>query len=143
MLGGAALAQTDPHVGVWKLNVAKSKYSPGPAPTSATTTMVAAGKGMKISVNQVMADGTKRQWEYTSNNDGTEAQVTGNNPEADTIVRSRVNARTQKSVSKKNGKVTITQTSEVSGDGKTRTVTTSGVNAKGEKVDNVALYERQ
>ena len=144
MCGGAALAQQpDPHIGVWKLNVAKSKYSPGPAPTSATTTMTAAGKGMKVSVDQVMADGTKRHWEFTTNNDGTEAKVTGDNPEADVIVRSRVNARTLKSVSTKNGKTTITQTSEVSADGKTRTVTTTGVNAKGQKVNNVGVYERQ
>ena len=36
-----------------------------------------------------------------------------------------------------------TQTSTVSSDGKTRTVTTKGVNAKGQPVNNVAVYERQ
>ena len=46
-----ALAQADPQVGVWKLNVAKSKYSPGPVPTSGTTTIEAAGKGTKVSVD--------------------------------------------------------------------------------------------
>ena len=28
---GLLLAQTDSSIGTWKLNVAKSKYSPGPA----------------------------------------------------------------------------------------------------------------
>jgi hypothetical protein len=36
-----------------------------------------------------------------------------------------------------------TQTSAVSSDGKTRTVTTKGVNASGQPVNNVAVYEKQ
>src|SRR4051812_23014989 len=57
---GAALAQSDPQVGVWTLNVAKSTYSPGPAPKSATTRIEAAGMGTKVVADQVMAHGTKR-----------------------------------------------------------------------------------
>ena len=40
-----AAAQTDPSVGTWVLNVAKSKYDPGPPPKSSTVTIVAAGQG--------------------------------------------------------------------------------------------------
>ena len=137
------LAQADPQVGVWKLNVAKSKYSPGPVPTSATTTIEAVGKGTKVSVDQTMPDGSKRQWSVTADYDGKDTPVVGNNPDADTIARTRVNASTVRTVSKKAGKVTTTQTSAVSADGKTRTVTTKGVNAKGQTVNNVAIYERQ
>ena len=137
------LAQADPQVGVWKLNVAKSKYSPGPVPTSATTTIEAAGKGTKVSVDQTMPDGSKRQWSVTADYDGKDTPVVGNNPDADTIARTRVNASTVRTVSKKAGKVTTTQTSAVSADGKTRTVTTKGVNAKGQTVNNVAIYDRQ
>jgi len=137
------LAQADPQVGVWKLNVAKSKYSPGPVPTSATTTIEAAGKGTKVSVDQTMPDGSKRQWSVTADYDGKDTPVVGNNPDADTIARTRVNASTVRTVSKKGGKVTTTQTSAVSADGKTRTVTTKGVNAKGQTVNNVAIYDRQ
>jgi hypothetical protein len=39
--------------------------------------------------------------------------------------------------------VTTTQTSKVSADGKTRTVTTKGMNAAGKKVNNVAIYDKQ
>jgi len=137
------LTQADPQVGVWKLNVAKSKYSPGPVPTSATTTIEAVGKGTKVSVDQTMPDGSKRQWSVTADYDGKDTPVVGNNPDADTIARTRVNASTVRTVSKKGGKVTTTQTSAVSADGKTRTVTTKGVNAKGQTVNNVAIYERQ
>ena len=77
MVGATAVAQTDPQVGVWKLNVAKSKYSPGPAPTSATTTIEAAGAGTKVTVDQAMADGTKRHYTFTTSYDGKDAPVVG------------------------------------------------------------------
>ena len=34
---------SDPQAAVWKLNIAKSKYSPGPAPKSGNTRIEAAG----------------------------------------------------------------------------------------------------
>lgn len=138
-----ASAQSDPQVGVWKLNVEKSKYSPGPAPKSATTRIEAAGAGTKVVVDQVMPDGAVRHWEYTSNNDGKDSPVTGNNPDADVIARTRTNANTVTQTSKKGGKVTTSQTSTVSSDGKTRTVTTKGTSASGQQVNNVAVYEKQ
>jgi hypothetical protein len=141
-LAAPVFAQADTQVGVWKLNVARSKYSPGPAPKSGTTTIEAAGAGTKVVVDQAMADGTSRHWEFTANYDGKDAPVTGN-PDVDTVARTRINAATVQTINKKGGKVTTTQTSAVSKDGKTRTVTTRGVNAKGEKVNNVAIYERQ
>ena len=142
-VASAAFAQSDPQVGVWKLNLAKSKYSPGPAPKSGTTTIEAAGAGATVTVDQELADGTKRHWTFTANYDGKDSPVTGNNPDADTVARTRVSPNTVQTVSKKGGKVTTTQTSAVSSDGKTRTVTTKGVNAAGQQVSNVAVYEKQ
>lgn len=139
----ALFAQSDPQVGVWRLNVAKSKYSPGPTPKSATTRIEAAGAGTKVTVDQELPDGTKRHWEFTANYDGKDSPVTGNNPDVDTVARTRINATTVQTVSKKGGKLTTTQTSAVSSDGKTRTVTTKGVNASGQQVNNVAVYEKQ
>jgi hypothetical protein len=141
-LVGSAFAQSDPQVGVWKLNVAKSKYSPGPVPKSATTTIEAVGAGTKVVVDQTMADGTARHWEFTANYDGKDSPVTGN-PDVDTVARTRLNGTTVQTISKKAGKVVTTQTSAVSSDGKTRTVTTKGVNASGQQIHNVAIYEKQ
>lgn len=143
LLIATAVAQGDPQVGTWKLNVEKSKYSPGPVPKSATTTIEAAGMGTKVIVDQVLADGTKRHYEFTANYDGKDALVTGNNPDADMVARTRINPNTVQTVSKRAGKVTTTQTSSVSKDGKTRTVMTKGVNAAGQQVTNVAIYEKQ
>jgi hypothetical protein len=143
MLGGAVLAQADSQVGSWKLNLAKSKYSPGPAPKSASTKIETVGTGTKVIVDQTLADGTTRHYEFTANYDGKDSPVVGNNPDADMVARTRINANTIQTVSKKGGKVTTTQTSTVSADGKTRTVTTKGMNAAGQTVNNVAVYEKQ
>ena len=143
-LAGTALAQAaDPQIGNWKLNVAKSTFSPGPAPKGGTTKIEAAGAGAKLTVDQTTADGTERHWEFTANYDGKDVPIVGNNPDADTVARTRVNANTVETIAKKAGKVVTTQQSTVSADGKTRTVTTKGVNAAGKPVNNVAVYERQ
>ena len=144
LAAGSVLAQAaDPQIGHWKLNVAKSTFSPGPPPKSGATRIEAAGQGAKLVVDQTMADGAARHWEFSANYDGKDVAITGNNPDADTVARTRIDANTVQTVSKKAGKVVITQTSEVSADGKTRTVKTQGVNAAGQKVNNVAVYERQ
>jgi hypothetical protein len=144
VLGAAVLAQgSDPQIGLWKLNLAKSKYNPGPAPKSATTKVEAAGTGVKITVDQVPADGKPIHWELTANYDGKDNRITGTNPDADMAARTRIDANKIQTVNKKGGKVTTTQRSAVSIDGKTRTVTTTGTNGQGQTVNNVAVYDRQ
>ena len=143
-LAGTVLAQSaDPQAGTWKLNVAKSTFKPGPAPKSGTTKNDPAGPGAKVVVEQTAADGTVRNWEFANSYDGRDVPITGNNPDADTVARTRISANVVETISKKAGKVVATQQSTVSADGKTRTVTTKGVNAAGQKIDNVAVYERQ
>jgi hypothetical protein len=132
----------DPLVGTWKLNVAKSKYSSGPTPKSITTIYEAAGQGYKVSVTNESPSGTV-QYGYTTNLDGKDSMLTGNNPNADTLTVRRIDAQTLEAVSKKGGKVTVTQRNVLSTDGKTRTVTTTGTDAQGQKVNNVAVFEKQ
>jgi hypothetical protein len=43
---------------------------------------------------------------------------------------------------KKDGKVTVTGSIAVSADGKSRTVTASGTDAKGTKVESTAVYDK-
>lgn len=133
----------DPFVGAWKLNLAKSKYSPGPPPKSTTSTYEAAGQGYKVSVKTEPASGPAQQWSYTSNLDGKDTPVTGNNPNADMMTVKRIDANTLEIVSKKGGKVTTTQRNVVAADGKTRTVTTTGTDAQGQKVNNITVFEKQ
>jgi hypothetical protein len=138
--GAAVVAQTPiPGLGTWKLNVAKSKYSPGPAPQSVTVTFSAAGQGVKAVVDGV-APGTKVHWEYTANFDGKPYPVTGNG-DGDMVVMKR-DADTIETAYTLKGKPTVVNRRVVSADGKTLTVTSTGTNAQGQKVNNVQVFER-
>ncbi len=79
-------AQTDPFIGIWKVDVAKSKYSPGPPPKSQTVTYEALGKAMKITSESINADGTKTLAVFTSELDGKEVPIEGSRT-ADMLVQ--------------------------------------------------------
>ena len=87
--------------------------------------------------------GTARHYTYTANYDGKDSPIVGNNPNGDTIARTRVDAMTTKSVTKKGGKVATSLTTVTSPDGKTRTNTTTGTDGMGMAVSSVAVYDRQ
>jgi hypothetical protein len=61
-----ALAQADPFVGTWKLNVAKSKFGPGAERKSETRIVEWSPTGMKVSVDRTNADGSNQQYNYTT-----------------------------------------------------------------------------
>ena len=63
----AGFAQGDPLVGTWVLNVAKSKYSPGPPPKEQTTIFEAAGQGLKVSTTGIDSAGKPTLTTYTAN----------------------------------------------------------------------------
>ena len=138
-LGGTVFAQA---VGTWKLNLAKSKYQKGQAPKSATLVYEPAGAGIRVTVDQLPAEGPAIHYAYTANYDGKDVPVVGN-PNAETAARTRVNATTTKLVNKKGGQILSTLTLVVSPDGKTLTITTTGKDAKGKKIDSVAVYDKQ
>ena len=134
------LAQApDPLLGTWKLNPAKSKTSF----KSGTSVFEAAGDGVKATVNLVGADGTAFDWTFTGKYDGKDYPVTGRSPYGDTVAFTRVNPNTYRISVKQAGKPTVTQTIVVAPDGKTRTTTVKGTNAKGEPVDGMSFYEKQ
>src|SRR5438034_10689702 len=60
----------DPRIGTWKLNVAKSKFSPGPAPQSRAVKVELAGKGETATTEFVNTAGTRTTATYTANFDG-------------------------------------------------------------------------
>jgi hypothetical protein len=139
-----AFAQAaNPAVGTWKLNVAKSKYVAGTVNKSGTTKIEAAGTGVKVTVDTVAGDATTRHWTYTANADGKDVPITGNSQYGDAVAMTRVDGRTTRQTYKNGGKVTATQTTAVSADGKTRTVTTKGTDARGQAIDGVAVYDKQ
>ena len=141
LLAAAALSFADnPMMGTWKLNEAKSKL-----PTAAKNTTVvyeAAGDKIKVTVDGVDADGKPAHNEWVGNFDGKDYPVTGD-PMFDARSYTKVNDRTVNMTIKKDGKAVMTGKVVVSADGKSRTVTTWGKDAKGKKVTTVAVYDKQ
>lgn len=135
-------AQTDPFAGTWKLNVAKSSYNPGPAPKSGTVTITSEGSTVTVVVDGVSAAGEKVHWQYTGSHDGKPYKIVGNNPDADMVSLKRVPPRSVETTNTLKGKATTTNVRTVSADGKTLTVTTTGVNAAGQTVNNRQVFEK-
>src|SRR6266852_758984 len=110
---------TDPTLGTWKLNVAKSKYTPGPPPRSLTVTFEATdatGKGVKVTTAGIDAQGNPTGTQYTANYDGKDYPVTGS-PDYDAVTLKRIDAWTVEMTRKKGGKVVQTVGRVVSKDG--------------------------
>ena len=129
-------------LGTWKLNVAKSKYSPGPAPKSLTLTWEATPEGIKHASDGVNGDGEAMHSGYVTKYDGMDVPYAGN-PDADMAAAKKIDDHGYSNVWKKDGKATITAKVVVSKNGKTMTITQTGTNAKGQAVHNVAIYEKQ
>jgi hypothetical protein len=135
-------AQVDPRIGTWHLDVAKSKYSPGPAPKSQVLKIEAAGKGEKVSSESVAADGAKTLTEYTAEFDGKPSPLKGS-ATADLVTLKRIDSHTTERVDSKAGKTVTTYQRVVSKDGKTMTVTIKGTNAGGQAVSNTVVFEKK
>ena len=138
----SSLWGADAALGSWKLNVAKSKYSPGPLPQSASVKYEASDCGYKRTGETIEADGTKSAFEYTAKYDGKEYPVTGS-AIFDTIAVKRIDDNASEATLRKVGKVVRHAKRVISKDGKVMTITMTGTNEKGEKVHNVAVYDKQ
>src|SRR6202790_5348567 len=68
----------DPAIGTWKLNVAKSTFSPGPAPKSQTRTYVETPQGITLTIKTTAADGKESTTTLTFKDDGKPYPVSGN-----------------------------------------------------------------
>jgi len=129
-------------LGTWKLNAAKSKYSPGPAPKSLTLKFESTADGIKLTSDGLDSEGNPTHGEYVSKFDGTDVPWTGN-PDADAASATKIDDNTYKNVWKKDGKPTITAKAVVSKNGKTFTTFQKGTNAKGQAVNSTVVYDRQ
>ena len=138
---GVCNAQDPNMMGTWKLNEAKSKFSPG-ANKNHTVVYEAAGDMIKVTVDGVDGAGAATHNEWTGKFDGKDYAVTGS-PTSDMRSYTGGRGRTLSLREKKGGKVVLTGTVTVSKDGRTRTVTTSGMGAGGKRSRNVAVYDKQ
>jgi len=102
----------------------------------------AACDNTKVIVDGTDAEGNAAHNEWTGKFDGKDYSVIGD-PTSDTRAYRRVGARTLAMTIKKGGKVTVTGRIIVTANGKSRTVTTNGTDAKGKRFKTVAVYDKQ
>ncbi len=139
--GTKVKAADDSSNGKWTMNPAKSKYDPGPAPKSTTTTIESDENRYKVDAHTVNADGTETHISFDAKTDGKDYPLSGA-PNADMVSVKRVGANTLETTWKKDGKTVMKTHGVVSSDGKTRTVTFDGTDPQGHKVHNVVVYEK-
>jgi hypothetical protein len=137
-----AVAADDQHSGTWKMNPAKSKYSPGPAAKSVTLAIEADENHYKVNAEGVDGNGNPTHVQFDAKFDGKDYPATGL-PVGDMVSLKRIDASTIQVAQKKDGKTVMTVTSVVSKDGKTRTSTFKGTDAQGRDVNNVVVYDKQ
>ena len=132
----------DNWLGTWKVDLAKSKYSPGPAPKSLTLKFEATPGGIKFTGDGVSADGKPNHSMFLSKFDGKDVPYEGV-PDADMASPMKIDDNSYSNTWKKGGETTITAQVVVSADGKTMTITQTGTNAKGEAVSNAIVYKKK
>ena len=141
-----AVGQSKPDLkmltGTWKLNVEKSKYTPGPGPKSQTLTWKPTATGFDFTVDTVNAEGKPTQQRASGNLDGKPYSFKGTTQSGMRTTK-WVDAFTAEEVDTVNGKVTSSRTAVLSKDGKILTVTSKGVNAQGKPTSNTTVYEKQ
>jgi hypothetical protein len=138
--GSVLLAQSNPFVGTWKLNLASSKYNPGPPPQSQTRTWDASGMVM---VNGIGATGKSFSYGYSIKGDGKDYPTVGTIPnKADMISTKKIDANTYEAKFTTAGKQVETTTFTVSNGGKTLTIHAMGSAAAG-FVENVQVLDKQ
>jgi hypothetical protein len=141
-VAGMLSAQADPCVGTWVLNVAKSKYSPGPPPSKEVRVYGVSGSHVSVSVDSTDSQGKLVSLRYTAVEDGKDYPLTGL-AAADAIAMKRIDPLTFEADTKKSGKVIGTTMGQISKDGKSLMLTFKSTGANGQAITNVAVYEKQ
>jgi hypothetical protein len=138
----SAAGAVEPVVGTWKLDLAKSKFNPGPAPKSQTRMYAATADGIDLTYTGVAADGSAVSGKSSFKYDGKDYPITGS-ADYDTLSLKRIDANTIESTQKKAGKPVGKTVRTVSSDGKVLTLKSKGTDAKGKSYDNVMVFDKQ
>jgi hypothetical protein len=148
VIGLLAQAAT-PLSGTWRVNVAKSKYSPADrAPQNQTSRLEVAQDGIKVVTDGSDSKGRKTHTDYTAKFGGpivsTNATVDGKpNPDQDGAAWKKVDDYTYEITNALKGKALTTTRIVVARDGKSRTTTVTGKDAHGRVVNDVVIFDRQ
>jgi hypothetical protein len=141
LVAATVFGQANPRLGVWKLNLQKSKFDPaiGPAPQSEIRTYETASAGLtKATFVAIDGKGVKSTRGYTAAYDGKDYPYTGN-PNADTLAVTG-NAYVTDAVLKKAGRVVQLVHNVMATDGKSFTLT---ITNPAKTATTIEVFEKQ
>jgi hypothetical protein len=149
-VGSVVCFAKDINQGTWKLNEAQSRLSAG-APKNQTVVYKESRGDTKVTVDGVDADGKAIHNEWTGKFDGKDYPVTGDATSDSRAYKkvdnpdncAKLNFCALELTAKKDGKVTMSGYIVVSPDGRSRTVTVSGTDPSGKKIETTAVYVKQ
>jgi len=136
----AACFAANPQMGTWKLNEAKSKMPAGMGKNT-TVTYTEEKDKIKVAVEGVDKDGKPAHSVWVGKFDGKAYPLKGN-LSYNSVAYKMVNDRTNDITTMKDGKMIWNGRITVSADGKSRTVTINGTDAKGKKFKGTAVYDK-
>jgi hypothetical protein len=127
-------------LGVWRLDLGASRYSPGPAVRNETRTYTRDAQGILGVIERVYADERKERIEYRP---ATDQQVPVSGARSyDAIRLKRVDSHTTEGILSHAGRVFGFSRRTLAADGKTMTITFRREEV-GDMVNNVAVYRKQ
>ena len=143
-LAGLTLAAQDHKgaMGVWVLNLQKSRFDPGPLPARQSSTYTQLPDGsVKIEIDSTNAQGRTVHREMISRFDGRQEARTGSGQPTSRAYRwlDDLNFEFEEMI---NGQRSVVGRTTMSKDGNVRTLTVNGIR-NGMPVHNIEVYERQ
>ena len=136
------LAQSNPFVGTWKLNLAKSKFTSGTPPKEETFTVQMVGDQDQVTVTGTAAVGSPISMKYEVLDKGGTGKILAGGP-YDAVSGKRIDENTYETSLMKGGKEILHHHLVVAKDGKTMTDIATGTNAQGNPVSGVEIFEKQ
>jgi hypothetical protein len=144
-IGSAVVAtgiDTDPVVGTWKLNLAKSTFGGGPALKSQIRTYSQSARGITLKMKTVGADGKETTTQATYQLNGNDYPSMGN-PDFDSLSGMQIDASTAEFTLKRAGKPVGKIHRAVSKDGQILTINFVITNAGGVKISELTVFDKQ
>ena len=112
-------------------------------PKSETSKQTASGDTVTAVTDGIDAQGKKIHTEITYKVDNTEYEIKGAPDPGSTRFYTRIGDNTYQYVNKVAGSITTTVHVQVSADGKTQTIVTTGRDAQGRVIDNLTSWDKQ
>lgn len=132
---------SDPTIGTWKLNEAKSKVPKG-SPKNQSVVYEALGENVKVTTDGTDSQGQPAHTEWTGKFDGQDYPVSGSSIEDARAVR-KINDHTFTISLKKDGKEVGSGHIVIAPDGKSRTVTITRIGPDGKRVTSRSVYDKR